>query len=464
VHPEYWRLMFVTSHTSDRLWWAQFQIGQILSLGAESDVKKSLGRLPQSLEDLYEDAYERIQTEPGQGPGIALKTLMWVMCAFEPCSPDELAKFVFLNFPQEERLTGHVLLKLCHNLLTIDQQSDVVKIAHPSIRDFLENKYAPMVDSHILVAKTCLAFLSGPNTLRKIDLDDYASKYPVMFWPMHVQACLDQQKDAELSEQLIMFLNTHSKDWYKAYADLFDTYRIPNSERTFEYRMPEPGKFHEFERGLEKILIDSLEELKFDELTPWHIAAVYEFGEQLEALWVLEPPNINAVNKHGHTMLFIASSNGSSWIVERLLKKGADPNVSCAGMMALDSAAFHGRYEIVQLLLDYGGDAKGERWEVRSALCWAAVKDFHMIVQLLLENGANPNIRCTYKKWSALYAASSLGRCEVVKLLLENGGDAGAEGGDEGSALGVAVRNGWLDVVKLLREHMTLQDPAGTCS
>lgn len=408
-----------------------------LSLGAESDVKESPVKLPQGLEELYEATYQQIQTEPSPGPEIALQTLMWVLCAFEPCSPDELSNLVFLTLPQEEkRLAGNVLLKLCHGLLTIDRQSDVVQIAHPSVRGFLESRYAPMPAAHALVAKTCLSFLGGPDTLVEIDLDGYASKYPVVFWPLHVQACLDQQEDAVLSEQLMMFLDTHSKDWYNAYADLFDTYRIPDTEeRTFDYRMPEPGKTHGVERSMGEILIDSLEELKFDGLTPWHIAAVYGFGEPMEALWALELPNINAVNRHGHTMLFIASSNGSLWIVDRLLKKGADPNVPCAaGMTALDSAAFHGRYEVVQLLLERGGGgARGERGEFGSAaLCWAAAKGFYSIVQLLLENGVSPNFRCTYKKWSALYAASSLGRCEVVKLLLENGADADADSGDGG--------------------------------
>lgn len=457
--------MYITSHASDRLWWTQFQIELILSLSAENDVRERLARPPQSLEELYEATYERIQTEPVPGPEIALQTLMWVLCAFEPCSPDELSNLVFLTLPHEEkRLAGNVLLKLCHGLLIIDRQSDVVQIAHPSVRDFLERRCAPMAAAHALVAKICLAFLGGLDTLVEVDLDDYASRYPVLFWPLHVQACMDQQEDAELSEQLIRFLNTHSKDWYNAYADLFDTYRIPNSERTFEYRMPESGKTHEVERSMGEILIDSMEELKFDELTPWHIAAVYGFGEQLEALWALEPPNINAVNKHGQTMLFIASSNGSLWIVETLLKKGADPNVPCAtaGMTALDSAAFHGRYEVVKLLLECGGDVEGERGEIRSvALCWAAAKGFYMIVQLLLGGGADPNVRCTYKKWGALYAASSLGHCEVVKLLLENGADVGVESGDEGSAFDVAVKNGQRDVVKLLRDHMGLIGTAG---
>ncbi|RPB12592.1 ankyrin, partial [Morchella conica CCBAS932] len=106
------------------------------------------------------------------------------------------------------------------------------------------------------------------------------------------------------------------------------------------------------------------------------------------------------------------------------------------------------------LLLECGGDVEGERGEIRSvALCWAAAKGFYMIVQLLLGGGADPNVRCTYKKWGALYAASSLGRCEVVKLLLENGADVGVESGDEGSAFDVAVKNGQRDVVKLLRDH-----------
>ena len=73
-------------------------------------------------------------------------------------------------------------------------------------------------------------------------------------------------------------------------------------------------------------------------------------------------------------------------------------------------------------------------------------------MELLLENGAEVNAEGG-EYGNALQAASYVGNEAVVKLLLESGAEVNAEGGKYGNALQAASYEGNEAVVKLLLEN-----------
>lgn len=210
-----------------RFLWVDLQIKQICSMDVVYDIEARLGKLPETLEKTYTEIYNRIRSQPGSSLQLAQRALMWVMCSCRPFSPDELVTIISLGSTTENGLDVDGLFKLCHNILTLDRQLNAVRFAHLSVREFLEKPgVLGIVDAHSMASKFCLSFLMNPKNLdgiRALGRTKSGYKcpvlgYPAIYWPTHVQECLDQQEGLELPELLIDFLRTSTTNWYETYV------------------------------------------------------------------------------------------------------------------------------------------------------------------------------------------------------------------------------------------------------
>jgi ankyrin repeat protein len=123
-----------------------------------------------------------------------------------------------------------------------------------------------------------------------------------------------------------------------------------------------------------------------------------------------------------------SGETGHIGIVKLLLEAGANPN---DGESIYHSAQFN-RREILELLLRHGGDIsrKDEHWTNTPIyfLCGHRQTDHNyqsavLGVEWLLENGADPDVRCYNQGEVALHAASRSQAAEMVALLLKHGAD-----------------------------------------
>src|SRR5579871_6453429 len=83
--------------------------------------------------------------------------------------------------------------------------------------------------------------------------------------------------------------------------------------------------------------------------------------------------NVKAANRYGVNSLFLACQNGNAYLVEQLLKAGADPNAGATeNETALMTAARAGALDAAKILLDHGAqtDAR-ENWHGETALMFA---------------------------------------------------------------------------------------------
>lgn len=180
------------------------------------------------------------------------------------------------------------------------------------------------------------------------------------------------------------------------------------------------------------------------------------------------------------TPLMLAARKGRTEIVKLLLEYGADINESKllnSGKSALIVAADYGFTDIVEILLENGADPNvldaeksscavsigvrvlisPDRTHERaingwSALMYAAWAGDAEMVELLINAGADVNIRAKHSKdETALMVASEAGHPEIVELLIDAGADVNAVG-DKHTALVYAVEYGKLDVIKVLIE------------
>ncbi|KAJ7323268.1 ankyrin repeat-containing domain protein [Mycena albidolilacea] len=106
---------------------------------------------------------------------------------------------------------------------------------------------------------------------------------------------------------------------------------------------------------------------------------------------------------------------------------------------ALHAASYRGHESIVKLLIEMGADTNIRRGHFGTALIAASHEGHQSVVQLLLKNGANINaVEEVYG--TALHAAAMRDHQSLALLLVEKGADVNAHGGYYGTVLQAAMR------------------------
>ncbi len=124
------------------------------------------------------------------------------------------------------------------------------------------------------------------------------------------------------------------------------------------------------------------------------------------------------------------------------------------GFFPLALAAFFGRGEVAELLLERGADVhQAARNEMRVTALHAAVASGQLaIARSLLERGAQVNAR-QQQGWTPLHGAVGEGRLELAELLLAHGADLNARNDEGKTPLAVALERNQPAVAEWMRRH-----------
>ena len=165
----------------------------------------------------------------------------------------------------------------------------------------------------------------------------------------------------------------------------------------------------------------------------------------MRALYRFDKPLTETVKRHVDELdVFEAAAFGD---VDRLTELlGEEPSLVTSyagdGFTALHFAAFFGRFEAAALLIERGAevDAFGRGWMTGTAMHSAVSRLQSEVVRILLEAGANPDVRQS-AGWTPLHAAAMNGDLTSVELLLASGADPGATNDEGRSVLDLATES-----------------------
>jgi ankyrin repeat protein/mono/diheme cytochrome c family protein len=118
------------------------------------------------------------------------------------------------------------------------------------------------------------------------------------------------------------------------------------------------------------------------------------------------------------------------------------------GSTPLIHAALYGDAEAVRLLLENGADPNLRNSANATALMYAV--DDAGKTRLLLEHGADPNVRSDEGRTALLIAAGRAGASAVIRLLLRHGADPSVQVSSGPGVLARAVASGDEDILRLL--------------
>ena len=126
------------------------------------------------------------------------------------------------------------------------------------------------------------------------------------------------------------------------------------------------------------------------------------------------------------------------------------------GFQALGLACFLGHYETAEYLIKAGASINSPSNNLLSAspLYSATAANHTEIINLLLDNHADPNIRES-NGYTPLHTAAQNGNLKIISSLLFNGGDLTIRSKNEKLPLDLAIEAGHAATVKLLKEGIT---------
>ncbi|RDA85708.1 hypothetical protein CP532_0719 [Ophiocordyceps camponoti-leonardi (nom. inval.)] len=436
---------------------AQLYVDSLVGMKSVKALRTTLREL-HSGTDAYQFAYElameRINGQVTHQQLLAKDVLLWVTCARRPLTTHEIQHALAVEegarcMDEENMSDIEDMISVCAGLVTVDQQSDIIRLVHYTTQQYFEktrSKWFP--DGQTDITKTCLIYQSfdvfEPWTFRPGDDDDdgLLSSSPLKTYRLYDYAAHHwghHAREARSIPETVDFLRNKSK--------------VQASSGILLARFPRRGK--PTSRGM----------------TGLHLAAFFGLEDSLRSLMATCSEDVDSEDRLGWTPLFLAVERGHDAAVKLLLDSGkVDVNraETRESRTVLSFAAEQGRVAMGRMLLDAGADPNGrhENTDIKSKLTvskqnicdylsplsLAAEGGHQAMVDLLLEQ---PTIvvDCTfiyrhgYKCRSPLKLAAKNGFKGIVESLLAHLGSDPAFGR---TPLYLAAANGHDEVVDLL--------------
>ena len=195
-------------------------------------------------------------------------------------------------------------------------------------------------------------------------------------------------------------------------------------------------------------------ESRFTHDTGLHVAA--KFGDaQLANCIVYLGQDVNAKGEYGKTPMHSAATAGNMEIVQFLLDNGGEVDIAddIVADTPLHCCSFAGHIEIVKALIEHGADVNAMNRKRNTPLHRAAAAGNVQVAKILIDNGANVNMR-GYLGRVPLHDVASSGSAELTTLLMENNADPAARDDyTRITPMHVAATFGYIDVIKVLLKY-----------
>jgi len=448
----------LTIADAPRFLWVDYQLRELCKLCLESDIRARLGKLPRNLSGVYDEIMNSIESRPGTDFELATRALKWMLVSRKPLKPQELVAATGINpsstpldRPADDQLLHpapdlsldiELVVHVCGGLILLDHELEVIRFAHLSVQEYLETRQDSwgIIDAQRFVSEGCLWTLQCGPCLTSA-LYDYAG----CNWFRHCRSYQDiilSRRTQDPNNSLdIPILNTFLGSFACGsthFTEWVDWLKEQKVQKVYE-------DLHPCYWGLSK------------PLSPAFAAATSGLGELISWLWHSESADMNIRTDENKSLLYLASSYGTTWIMECVLARGVelDINEVCSSGTALCGAAESGMLENATLLLDQGADPNIAYGGSNVTALFCAIAGGKLeIVMLLLGRGADINVVFGSSLGSTLALATFLRRREMATLLLDHGTDINIRfGGEYGTALGVAAAFGRLELATLLLDR-----------
>ncbi|KAL8798444.1 MAG: hypothetical protein Q9182_006651 [Xanthomendoza sp. 2 TL-2023] len=352
---------------------AVLHVQTILDEPSVGDMEEALDRLPHNLPAAFDETMDRIKRQPESRIHLALPCLMLLSYARRPLQLSELIVALAVrpglaSVNIKYRSTRKKVMDSCHGLVTVDKESQMIRLVHYSAHGFLLSRTEQeFVQGERLIAELCIAYqMMGPfssgccrDEQQIIDRLDYCPfiAYAARYWGAHVLATSSSQ------------INELTLDFLRAGPQRASSYQ------TWQYTKGRREEYWEADEA--------------DSCNGLHLAAMFRLHDI--AVELLPECPVDASTPMGTTALIKAASCGSTSLVGLLMDMNADFSRNNWYGKALHAAAEANEVGCIHELLDRGVDVNLLDQDDRGALACATQSGNMEAMNALLERGANVN-------------------------------------------------------------------------
>ena len=385
-------------------------------------VRRTLEELPESLDETYARILKDIKA-PNRD--YARRLLQCLVVAIRPLRMEELAEVLAIDFNDVGGVPKlnprwrwedqeQALLSSCSSLITIVNagESRVAQFSHSSVKEYLTSRrlatrsedvsryHILLGPAHITLAQACVSILLQSDD-REVGIDNRSplAPYAARYWVSHAQFGHGSSRIKGMK-----YLFDQDRPHFGSWIRLFDIDTMPDASSIFPM-------FIFFDKS---------------DVVPLYYAALCGFYDLAKHIINEHPHHVNACGGYYMTPLVAALAGRHLRTAQLLYDYGADPNVQCYdGGSPLHAAVQSGHLEIVQKLIKYKANINAQNRIGWTPLYIASrlVQPNIDVIQTLLWYGVDVNAQAK-DGTTALHEASAFGTAEVVRLLLEHGANA----------------------------------------
>ena len=230
---------------------------------------------------------------------------------------------------------------------------------------------------------------------------------------------------------------------------------IPNSKQIIEDLVSEVAKKRQYMYllGMFEMMISDIPVLIEDEDNNFTFESALqkatEFGNNEAVQFLQDLANVD----YTHNEFPVASDPGHLLVDTASLLNNPNALYDENRYHKLIHASRNGMYQMVVILLEKGADPNIRDDDGWTALISAAENGHQRVVELLLEKQVDPNVQNCKNGRTALIQASQNGHYQVVEVLLKNGANPDIHDNDGGTTLILASLFGHYQVVEILLKN-----------
>ncbi|KAL9051871.1 MAG: hypothetical protein Q9162_005762 [Coniocarpon cinnabarinum] len=294
----------------------RLHLNSINQMDNAQDIEDALDSLPETYEQTYDEALQRIKDSEPFRSKRAFQIFSWLSFAFEPLSVEAMRHALAISPNRKQYLARALpdpedMLSVCSGLVIIDDELMTVRLVHYTIQEYFREKSGVLFPrGEQQIALDCLRYLSYSDFVNPCANDDQLSQrkqqyhllpYAAKYWSRHVHRSLAQ---TDLLQDIVAHLYNPTR---------FTAEQIWQRERTDCYAgIWQMTPFRDPSRG----------SLRRD--SPLHTACAHDLHHVVKHLLVHDRQELEAFNSFGETPLHRAADTGSAHALQELLSSGAD--------------------------------------------------------------------------------------------------------------------------------------------
>ncbi|KAL8921943.1 MAG: hypothetical protein Q9172_003757 [Xanthocarpia lactea] len=431
-------------------------------------LKKALENLSSTLDELYDDAIQRIDTQSQDDRQLARKALRWVAYTYRPLGVLALQEAVAIepgedNFDHEGKPPLGLILDVCTGLLTADEENEIVRLVHYTAQDYFDKlAVSSSQDAHALIAGDCITYLS----YKSFQMDDPSANegapylllaYASTFWATHAMA----RRTPELDAQIQRYLASNPRVCLRTIEE-HDRFRFSNANPDFILSRLQTchgsgvaaffGLHAELRVSL-KHMVDIDQSVYFQD-SALHLAAR---NDKVQTVHILLDHGADIENKNVEedTPLHVAVGVKALAVARVLISRGANVMAEdCHFMIPFTRVSWSSPRPFLEYLLAAGTTLEhGHLLDISSLTESIIDKDDIPTFQWLCESVPEAPVTTSIQSTTFVYAAQQ-GSAYFVNRMLEWGADINSKDWRGDTALHAAFFNSrQLVVMRSLLDH-----------